>query len=125
MTRQEAHKTLQRLAAGRAVRLAVEQWGKGLSSPERRDAGRIEFDRVAAEYEAAKSEYERIIREHPELQRLAALRKTLYAEKERLNHERYYHKFEAWQGSGGIGWQYGCDGDTWAEVIAKAQERWK
>ena len=125
MTRQEAENKLRKLAGGRPVRLTVEQWAKGVSSPERRDVGRVELDRVSAEYEAAKAEYERIIREHAELQRLAALRKTLYAEKERLGRERRYYKFEAWQGSGGIGWQYGCYGDTWPEVIAQAQERWK
>jgi hypothetical protein len=121
MTREEAQRKLER-ATGAKVKLKVEHWSTGVSSPERRAAAAAEHDRIAAEYEAAKAEYDRIVREHPELQRLAALRKQLYAEKERLNHERFYRKFTAYAREG-ISLRILGNGDTWEEVVAEAEAR--
>lgn len=116
MTRAEAKAALER-ATGRRVKLEVEFWGSGVSSPERRAAAAAAYDRVVAEHEAVKAEYDRIVREHAELQRLAARRKELYAEKERLNRERHYHKFAAYAATDSIGLNSLGTGDTWEEII--------
>lgn len=119
MTREQAQRKLERVTS-RPVKLEVEHWSTGVSSPERRAAAAAEYERVVAEHEAAKAEYDRIVREHPELQRLAALRKRLYAEKDRLNQERHYRKFGAYAHEG-IALRILGSGDTWEEVIAQAE----
>ena len=121
MTRTEAQRKLDKLMGCR-TRLDVERWGSGVSSPERRAKAEDEYQRVCREQEAAKAEYERIVKEHAELQRLAARRKELYALKERLNHDRHYRKFEAYR-SAGIGMMHIGHGDTWEEVITQVEDR--
>src|SRR4030095_13277532 len=123
MTREEARKKLSRVIGGKPVRLEVEQWGTGISSPDRRAAAEAEYERTVAELDATRAERDRIIREHAELQRLIARAAYLHTEKERLRHEKHYHKFQALKPSGGIGWEYIGSGDTWEEVIEKAESK--
>ena len=123
MTREEARKKLSRIIGGKTVRLEVEHWGKGVSSPDRRAAADAAWQQTSAALEETKAAYWRIIHAHPELQRLGALEKKLREEKERLNHERHYRKFQALKPSGGIGWEYIGSGDTWEEVIEKAESK--
>ena len=122
MTRLEAQRKLERLT-GAKVTLEVEFWSTGISSPERRERAADKYQQVNEAHEATKAEYDRIIAEHPELQRLAKLRKDLYDEKQKLQHERHYHKFEAYQSIDGFSKRHIGAGDTWEEVIAAAEAK--
>lgn len=121
MTRDDARRRLAKITGVKPKELRLDV-AEGISSPEKRQEVSEQWERVKAELETIHAEYSRIVSEHQELQRLAARSKELRPIKERLNWARFAYRFEAMKPSGGVGWMVLGKGDTWEEVLTRAEE---